>query len=153
YHKDEQTSRGAPRPPAANFAALFPSLASQIPNYPKPAQLWGSSPSHGYKLLLNSAIDVTDNSKLYLFVNFAHSSSTESFNYRPVVTTTAVDQAGVTHTLGANGSFNPIYLTPCPAANPTCPVGGFIKDANVFKFSTLYPAGFTPQFVGVTQEI
>lgn len=153
YHKDEQTSRGATRPAAANFAALFPSLASQIPNYPKPAQLWGSSPSHGYKLLLNSAIDVTDNSKLYLFVNFAHSSSTESFNYRPVVTTTAVDQAGVTHTLGANGSFNPIYLTPCPAANPTCPVGGFIKDANVFKFSTLYPAGFTPQFVGVTQEI
>ncbi|MEP7004610.1 MAG: TonB-dependent receptor [Sphingomonas bacterium] len=154
YHKDEQTSRGATRPAASNFAALFPSLASQIPNYPKPAQLWGSSPSHGYKLLLNSAFDITDNSKLYLFVNFAHSSSTESFNYRPVVTTTAVDQAGVTHTLGANGSFNPIYLTPCPAATPTCPVGGFVKDAaNTYKFSTIYPAGFTPQFVGVTQEI
>jgi iron complex outermembrane receptor protein len=153
YHKDEQTSRGATRPAAANFAALFPALAAQIPNYPRPAQLWGSSPSHGYKLLLNSAIDVTDNSKLYLFVNFAHSSSTESFNYRPVVTTTAVDQAGVTHTLGANGSFNPIYLTPCPAATPTCPVGGFVKDTNTFKFSTIYPAGFTPQFVGVTQEI
>ena len=153
YHKDEQTSRGATRPAAANFAVLFPALASQIPNYPKPAQLWGSSPSHGYKLLLNSAIDVTDNSKLYLFVNFAHSSSTESFNYRPVVTTTAVDQAGATHTLGANGSFNPIYLTPCPAATPTCPAGGFVKNTNTFLFSQLYPAGFTPQFVGVTQEI
>jgi iron complex outermembrane receptor protein len=153
YDDDGQTSRGATRPAAANFAANFPALASQIPNYPLPAQIWGSSPSHGYKLLLNSAINVTDNSKIYLFVNYAHSKADESFNYRPSVTSTAVDQAGVTHTLSRNGSFNPIYLTPCPAATPTCPVGGFVRDANTFSFLSLYPAGFTPRFVGVTEEI
>ena len=153
YDDDGQTSRGATRPAAANFAVLFPALASKIPNYPLPAQIWGSSPSHGYKLLLNSAIDVTSNSKLYLFVNYAHSKADESFNYRPEFTTTAVDVTGVTHTLGANGSFNPIYLTPCPAGNVTCPAGGFVKDANTFLFSSLYPAGFTPRFVGVTEEL
>lgn len=153
YDDDGQTSRGATRPAAANIAAQFPNLATQIPNYPLPAQIWGSSPSHGYKIVVNSAIDVTDSSKLYFFGNFAHSRAVESFNYRPSYTTTATDTAGVAHTLGANGAFNDIYLTPCPTGNATCPTGGFVKDANVFNFRSIYPAGFTPQFVGVTQEM
>ena len=153
YDNEGQTSRCVTRPAAANFAALFPALASQLPNYPGPSQIWGNSPSHGYKLMLNSAIDVTSNSKIYFFGNFAHIKADESFNYRAAVTTTAVDQAGVTHTLGANGSFAPIYLTQCPAGNATCPAGGFVKDTNTFSFSSIYPAGFTPRFVGVTQEI
>ena len=37
-------------------------------------------------------------------------------------------------TLGANGAFNPIYLTPCPAATPSCPAGGFVKNSNIFNF-------------------
>ena len=152
YDDDGQTSRGATRPIALIFAAQNPSLASQIPNYPGPAQIWGSSPTHGYKLLLNSAYDVTDNSKLYLFVNVAHSHTNESFNYRSPISGTAVDQAGVTHTLSANGAFNPIYLTPCPTGNVTCPAGGFVKDSNTFNLTSLYPAGFTPRFIGVTDE-
>ena len=153
YDDDGQTSRGATRPAAVNIATMFPNLATQIPNFPLPAQIWGSSPSHGYKLVLNSAINVTDSSKIYLFGNFAHSRAVESFNYRPDYTTTAVDTTGVTHTLGQNGAFNNIYLTPCPTGNATCPTGGFVKDANTFNFRSIYPAGFTPQFVGVTQEI
>lgn len=153
YDDDGQTSRGATRPAAANFAAAFPALGSQIPNYPGPAQIWGSSPSHGYKGVVNAAIDVTDSSKLYLFVNYAHSRAVESFNYRPSVGSTAVDTAGVTRTLGANGSFNPIYLTACPTGNATCPAGGFVRDTNTFTFKSIYPAGFTPQFVGVTEEL
>jgi iron complex outermembrane receptor protein len=154
YDDDGQTSRGATRPAAANIAALYPAIASQIPNYPSlPAQIWGSSPSHGYKFIVNSAIDVTDSSKLYFFGNFARSRAVESFNYRPSYTTTAVDTAGVTHTLGANGAFNNIYLTPCPAATPTCPAGGYVTNGTVFNFRSIYPAGFTPQFVGVTKEL
>ena len=41
-----------------------------------------------------------------------------------------------------------MYLTRCPTGNVSCPAGGFVKDANVYNFSTLYPAGFTPRFVG-----
>ncbi|MGJ3647659.1 TonB-dependent receptor plug domain-containing protein [Sphingomonas sp. GlSt437] len=154
YDDDGQTSRGVTRPTALLFAQQNPSLASQIPNYPLPAQIWGSSPSHGYKAVLNAGYDVTDSSKLYLFVNIARTKTNESFNYRPSVTQTGViDSAGVSHTLSRNGSFKPIYLTPCPTGNPTCPSGGFVQDNNTFSFASIYPAGFTPRFVGVTQEV
>ena len=37
---------------------------------------------------------------------------------------------------------------PCPAsaASAGCPAGGFVKDNNVYNFTSLYPAGFTPRF-------
>lgn len=153
YDDDGQTSRGATRPNAVLFAEANPSLANQLPNYPDPVQIWGSSPSHGYKLLLNSALDVTDTSKIYLFANVAHNTTNESFNYRPSQSFTGLtDTTGATHSSGANGSFKPIYLTPCPTGNATCPAGGFIQDANTFLFSSVYPAGFTPRFVGVTDQ-
>ena len=154
YNNDGQTSRGVTRPSAANIATQFPALAAQLPNFPRPVQLWGSSPSEGYKLLLNSAIDVTGNSKIYLFANYATSSSVQSFNYRPPITTTAVDTNGVVRTQTRNSSFNnTYYLTPCPAGNATCPAGGFVRDTNTFQFTNLYPAGFTPQFRGVTEQL
>ena len=82
YSDDGQTSRGATRPIALEFARLNPTLASQLPNYPGPVQIWGSSPNHGFKVLLNSAYEVTDSSKLYMFINVAKSRGNQSFNYR-----------------------------------------------------------------------
>jgi len=153
FDNDDGTSRGATRPLAVIFAQQNPTLASLLPNYPRPAQIWGSSPSHGYKLLLNSALKVTDGSQLYFLGNYAHSSAVESFNYRSPISSTAVDVNGVSHSLGANGAFkNVFYLTPCPTGNATCPAGGFVKDSNTFTFASIYPAGFTPQFVGVSDE-
>ena len=159
YDKDGETSRGATRPIAVVFAQLNPGLASQLPNYPGPVQNWGSSPSEGYKLLLNSALEITDSSKLYFFANLAHNKGNESFNYRsPISAPTPLavnDGSGTpaTRSPGRNGAFaHPAYLTRCPAGNATCPAGGFVKDGNVYNFTTLYPAGFTPRFVGVTDE-
>lgn len=159
YNKDGETSRGKTRPIAVVFAQLNPSLASQLPNFPGPVQNWGSSPSEGYKLLLNSAVEVTDSSRLYLTVNVAHNKGNASFNYRSPIsapTPLAVDVGtGTTQfrSPGANGAFaNPVYLTRCPAGNATCPAGGFVKDNNVYRFTTLYPAGFTPRFIGKTDE-
>jgi iron complex outermembrane recepter protein len=153
YTNDGQTSRGAQRPIALQFAAANPTLANQLPNYPGPVQIWGSSPSKGYKIVFNSAYDVTDNAKVYLFANFAHSNANQSFNYRSPIAGTAVDSNGVTRNINSNGSFrNTFYLTPCPAATPTCPAGGFVQDANTFRFASIYPAGFTPRFIGVTDE-
>ena len=153
FDKDDGTSRGATRPLAVIFAQQNPSLASQLPNYPGPAQIWGSSPSHGYKLLLNSGLTITDSSQLYFIANYAHSEANESFNFRSPISSTALDVNGVSHPLGANGAFkNTFYLTPCPTATPTCPTGGFVKDNNTFLFTSIYPAGFTPRFVGLSTE-
>ncbi|MBB3587942.1 TonB-dependent siderophore receptor [Sphingomonas sp. BK481] len=153
YVDEGQTSRGRTRPSAANFAQNFPALANQLPNYPLPVQIWGNSPSHGFKSVYNSAINVTDNSKIYVFANYAQSKGNQSFNYRASVSSTAVDTNGVVRNQGANGAFNnTFFLTPCPAGNATCPSGGFVRDGNTFRFGTLYPAGFTPRFVGKTQE-
>ncbi|HWI86315.1 MAG TPA: TonB-dependent receptor [Sphingomonas sp.] len=156
YNDDLGTSRGKTRPSAATFAANNPTLASQIPNYPGPAQIWGTSPSHGWKILGNAGYDVTENSSIYAVLNVARSHTDESFNYRPSVTATGLvannGTADFTTSNGRNGSFNPVYLTPCPTGNATCPTGGFLATGATFSAATLYPAGFTPRFVGVTKQ-
>jgi iron complex outermembrane recepter protein len=157
--KNGETSRGVTRATAAQFATTNPTLANTIPNFArgKPAQIWGSSPSNGYKLFLNSAFDVSDSAQLYLSVNYAHSEANQSFNYRPSVTQTGLvvdNGSGTPQTVsrGRNGAFNPIYLTPCPAATPTCPVGGFVNNANTFNLTSIYPGGFTPRFIGKVDQ-
>jgi iron complex outermembrane receptor protein len=153
YYDDTGTSRGATRPIAVIFAQNNPSLANQLPNYPLPVQIWGLSPQHGWKAALNSGVDITSNSQLYLTLLGAYNKANESFNYRSPISGTAVDVAGVSHSLGRNGAFSaPFFLTSCPAGNATCPAGGFVRDSNTFLFTSLYPAGFTPRFVGVTKE-
>jgi iron complex outermembrane recepter protein len=154
YDADDGTSRGATRPIAAIFAQRFPNLATLLPHYPYPAQLWGSSPQHAWKAALNSGVNVTPNSQVYVTIVAANNKADESFNYRPNIKATGVlDVAGGTHTLNPNGAFAaPFYLTPCPTGNVTCPAGGFVEDNNTFLFSSIYPAGFTPRFVGLTKE-
>jgi len=154
YDDDKGTSRGATRPIALIFAAQNPALASQLPNYPGPVQIWGSSPSHGYKAVVNSAYEVTDSSKLYFFGLNARSKANQSFNYRSPIAATAVDVGGVTRNLGANGALSRVfYLTPCPAGNGTCPAGGFVSNGSTFSLKSVYPAGFTPRFIGTTEEL
>lgn len=154
YNDNDGTIRNATRPNAVLFAEENPDLAPQLPNYPGPVQIYGNSPMKGWKATVNAAYEVTDSTTLYAFGNFAHSKITESFNYRPVESYTGlVDTAGGTHSSGANGAFTrTIYLTPCPTGSATCPEGGYVKDSNTYNFSELYPAGFTPQFVGVKDQ-
>jgi iron complex outermembrane recepter protein len=158
WFDDGQTSRGATRPIALQFATNNPTLANQLPNFPGPVQIWGSSPANGYKVFLNTAFDLGTDSKLYFTGLLSRSSANQSFNYRsPVSATTpfAVDLGGGvtgTRSPGRNGSFAPIFLTPCPAATPTCPTGGFVNNTNTFSFGSVYPAGFTPRFIGIVNE-
>ena len=155
YNDDGQTSRGATRPVAVAFAAENPSLASKLPFFPLPAQIWGSSPSDGYKAVLNAGFDITDSTKFYLFGNLAHSRAEQSFNFRssllgtrPFTTTT-----GAVNNLGGRSFFqHPYFQTLCPAGNATCPAGGYVQDSNTFNLRSIYPAGFTPIFVGVTEQ-
>ena len=161
WYDSDGTSRGRTRPTAVNFATLNPSLADTIPNFTDglPAQIWGSSPGDGVKLFGNAGIDLADDAaKLYLTVNYAESSANQSFNYRPSLTATGLvvdigTGTPATRTNSRNGSFNTIFLTPCPAGNATCPAGGFVQDANTFQFSSIYPGGFTPRFIGDVEQL
>ena len=155
YYDQGQTSRGVTRASAIRIQANLPNVA--VPN---PAQIWGTSPGDGYKLFLNSAIDVGAQSQLYFTGNLAHSETDQSFNYRPSQTNTGfVRNDGTvdsTVSLGRNGSFNPIYLTACPTGNATCTavngVPGYVFDANTFSFTSIYPGGFTPRFIGKVDQ-
>ncbi len=156
YNDDGQTSRGATRPTAVAFASENPTLASQLPHFPLPAQIWGNSPGTGYKFVLNSGFDITDSTKIYVFGNLAHSEADQSFNFRSSLLGSRpfVDTAGVTHNLGGRSFFqHPYYLTQCPTGNASCTAGGYVQDTNTFFLSSIYPAGFTPRFVGVTDQV
>ncbi len=159
------TSRGATRPIALELARTQPGVVGSIPNLSSglPAQIWGSSPSDGYKLFMNSALDVGDNAQLYLVANYAHSKANQSFNYRspisaPVPLTVDIGTGTpATRSPGRNGAFNTIYLTPCPAGNATCPAGSFVfsnlaNSQQTFNFSSIYPGGFTPRFIGKVDQ-
>ncbi|MCT2559951.1 TonB-dependent receptor [Tsuneonella sp. YG55] len=157
YTDDKGTSRGAQRPSAVYFTQTFPTLATQLPNYPGPVQIWGSSPRHAFKAVVNAGFDVSDAVQWYAFGNYGDSHADQSFNYREFAAWSAERFNGTSTSVGggnANSAFaHPVYLTPCPANNATCPAGAFVKDTNVYNFTSLYPAGFTPRFVGDSQEL
>ena len=159
WWKEEGTSRGETRPLAIILANTQPSVANSIPNYPGPAQIWGSSPADGFKVFLNSALETSDQNKLYLTVNYAESHANQSFNYRPPIGATGlVVDIGTgtpsTRNLSANGAFNTIYTTACPTGNATCPAGGFVRNGgSTFLFTSIYPGGFTPRFLGDVKQL
>jgi iron complex outermembrane recepter protein len=159
YNNDGRTSRGATRPTALVFAQENPSLANTLPFFPLPAQIWGNSPSEGWKAVINAAYEVTDNSKIYVFGNFAHSRAEQSFNFRSSLQGSRPfqfdDGSGTLQTtnLGGRNFFQvPYYQTRCPAGNATCPANGYVQDGNVFNLTSIYPGGFTPVFIGKTDE-
>src|SRR6266403_3130865 len=148
WAKYDQTVRNPTRPSALAFAATFPTLAPQLPHYPGPVQQWGTPPQDSVKTFLNSGIKLDNGDQVYFFANYANIQTNESFNYR--LPKTVKDSSGNTFT--NHPAFNDIYLDPCTSALVGCPVGGYIQDSNTFNFSSVYPAGFTPRFYGVTQQ-
>lgn len=157
-YDDNGTSRGATRPTAKVFEQQNPSLANRIPNFPGPAQIWGSSPGDGYRIFVNGGFELAESVQLYFTGNYARSSANQSFNYRPSITATGlvIDNGSgtpATTTNSRNGSYNTIYTTPCPSGNATCPAGGFLIDGATFSFASIYPAGFTPRFIGEVDQM
>ncbi len=159
YYDSGATDRGATRPIALELARTQPGVTGSIPNFPGPVQNWGSSEGDGYKLFVNAGYDVSDDVEFYLTLNYAESTANQSFNYRSPISAPvplAVDigtGTPSTRSPGRNGSFNPIFITPCPAANPTCPAGGFVRNGGAtFSFASIYPGGFTPRFIGDVEQ-
>ena len=148
WARNEQTVRNPTRPSALAFAATYPNLAPELPHYPGPVQQWGTPPSDSVKTFLNSGIKLDNGDQIYFFANYANIQTNESFNYR--LPKTVTDSSGNTFT--NHPAFNDIYLDPCTSAMIGCPVGGYIQDGHTFNFNSVYPAGFTPRFYGVTQQ-
>jgi iron complex outermembrane receptor protein len=163
FNDDGQTSRGVTRPTALAYAAQNPSNVGALPYYPLPAQVFGNSPNRGWKIMLNSGLDLGDNAKFYAVANASHSKASESFNYR-ASTAAILDSTGKTlispvgqtaATIAANN-----YILLCPRSflnyqatltggNDALGCGGTTDP----YFHNLYPAGFTPVFVGVVNEL
>lgn len=159
YYDSGATDRGATRPIALELARTQPGVTGSIPNFPGPVQNWGSSEGDGFKLFVNAGYDVSDDVEFYVTLNYAESTANQSFNYRspisaPVPLTVDVGTGTPsTRSPGRNGSFNTIYTTPCPASNPTCPAGGFVRNGGAtFNFASIYPGGFTPRFIGDVEQ-
>jgi iron complex outermembrane recepter protein len=158
-YDEEGTSRGATRPIALQQIAANPSIAPFIPNYPGPAQIWGSSPGDGFKMFINAGFELAESALLYFTGNYARSNANQSFNYRSNFTASPEpvnDGSGNPATRtppGRNGAFNTIFLTPCPAGNATCPAGGFVQNGATFNFASIYPGGFTPRFIGEVDQM
>jgi iron complex outermembrane receptor protein len=148
WAKNAQTVRNVTRPSALAFAQTYPSLAPFLPHYPGPVQEWGTPPSESEKVVLNGGIKLDNGDQFYFFGNYANIQTDESFNYR--LPKTVTDSSG--NTFGNHPAFNDIYLDPCTAAYTGCPTGGYIQDTNTFNFNSVYPAGFTPRFFGITQQ-
>jgi iron complex outermembrane receptor protein len=153
WARNEQTVRNPTRPSALAFAQTYPNLAPDLPHYPGPVQQWGTPPSDSVKTFVNSGLKLDNGDQIYFFANYANIQTNESFNYRlpkPV----GSDYVNGGKPFGINPAFNNIYLDAC-TSNPAltgCPVGGYINDGNTFNFNSIYPAGFTPRFYGVTQQ-
>jgi iron complex outermembrane recepter protein len=148
WSRNEQTVRNPTRPSALAFAETFPDEAHLLPHYPGPVQQWGTPPQDSVKTFLNSGIKLDNDDQIYFFANYANIQTNESFNYRLPLTVS--DSSG--NTYSPNGAFNDIYLDPCTSTLTGCPAGGYIRDGHTFNFLSVYPAGFTPRFYGVTQQ-
>jgi len=155
YFNDGRTSRGVTRPTALAYARQNPSNAALLPFYPLPAQIWGNSPARGWKVLVNSELELSDNAKFYFIGNASHSTSEQSFNYR-ASTIAILDPTG--STLKSPATFAPGDIVLCNRSflNYSVTPGpdqfgcGTTQDP---YFRGLYPAGFTPVFVGEVNQL
>lgn len=103
---------------AIAYAAANPAYAALV-DLSKPLQRWGQPESEAVRTFVNAGLDVTDNTKLYAFGNYSHSSATADANYR----------------YPGNGQL----VEDVPVR---------LADGSVFKFNSIYPAGFKPLFTG-----
>ncbi len=153
FFDDGQTSRGVTRPTALAYSTKNPGNAAQLPFYPLPAQIWGNSPGHGWKILVNSELELSDNAKFYMVGNASNSKASESFNYR-ASTAAVLDPTG--STLHATKLPGDIVLCPRTFLNYNATPGNDANGCSTTQdpyFRNLYPAGFTPIFVGIVNQL
>lgn len=117
-----------------------------------PAQIWGNPElKNDWKFFVNSGINLTKRSKVYLFGNYSQRTAEGGFFFRNPQTRKGVY---------ADGSGN---LLIGGSSCPTIPASGNILDnptyqeqvknnPNCWAFNEKFPGGFTPQFGGTVKD-
>jgi iron complex outermembrane receptor protein len=136
------TSRGGQRIGAQAVQMSRPDLTTA-----DPVQMVGDPKVRSYRLFINSGIDLSDKSSIYLFGNYGLSNQVFQFNYRQPVAAVGPTKNGLSTTSYPQASvFNNIYLD--QLANGTWDANG-----RTFNFLSLYPNGFTPMFKGKVTDV
>jgi iron complex outermembrane receptor protein len=103
-------------------AAINPAYAANV-DLSTPLYRAGKPKSEAYRFFVNSGIDVGDYGQLYAFGNYSWSEGWTDANYR------------------YPGHGQAVTDTPVR-----------LQDGSVWKFSNIFPAGFTPQFAGRVKD-
>ena len=102
--------------------------------------------------MINSGVDLDDDSEIYFFANYSQIDMDESFNYRLPVTFTGASGTEYSTESRVHG------LLPDSLHGerqlPTARSAGLSSTTTSFNYrDDLYPSGYTPRFFGKTQEI
>lgn len=145
YVKAQQTSRGGQRIGAFALAAARPDLAEDIRD---PVQLRGDPAIESGRIFVNGGLPLGEKDELYFFGNWGRSHSEIDFNYRQPVTVTGPNRFGTGNaTYGyASGVYETLYLD--RLAN-----GNYDANGRTFNFTSVFPAGFTPRFIGDVDDL
>lgn len=173
-HFDTGSLSAAGYAPASDFAAITGGFSDEV------AQYWGRSDiDDDLKLFINSGLDLSPATRVYLFGNYAERTVSNGFFYRgptgfnasgitegpnvdPLTGLASTDASAVGSVLvgdldglGIGGS--------CPAGIPLTASGGTLPDpaflasvsadANCFSIIETRPGGFTPRFGGMNEDL
>jgi iron complex outermembrane receptor protein len=148
----EATSRGIQDGEGTNSGAT--ALAAAGFPIQDPVVVWGApNVTDDYKLILNAALPIAEDTELYFFGNYATRDVDGSFFYRNPTNRSGVFAAG------GNVLFADSTGAGCPTgALPTSSFAdsqAFINSAgdNCFAFNSRFPGGFTPRFGGSVTDL
>ena len=127
YDKQGYTSRGRqfcnPTFCVQSYAAQNPAYAALIGDPEKPVQRHGQPSAEALRGFFNSGLEFSDGSSLYAFGSYSHSRSSADATYRYPV-----------------------------AGQPVNDVPVRLQDGRIFRFSEIFPAGYTPRYSGIITD-
>jgi iron complex outermembrane receptor protein len=148
YGESDPTDRSVQTKAAAQAEELG------FSNVPNPAQVWGSpTVDKDFKSVFNMGLELSDNSSLYAFGNYASKEATNGLYHRP-----ALGREGV-YTFGDNVAIVDIdgvgvgETCPTIAATDLNGIRALSNNANCWSLHQVYEGGFTPSLTGEIEDM
>ncbi|GLQ19438.1 TonB-dependent receptor plug domain-containing protein [Algimonas porphyrae] len=173
-HFDTGQLSAAGYAPATDFTTITGGFSDDV------AQYWGRSQiDDDFKLFVNSGLDLSDLTRVYLFGNYAERTVSNGFFYRgptgfnasgiyegPSVDPTTGQASSAADAVGSVlvGDLDGLGVGgACPSGIPLTAAGGTLpdptilaavrSDANCFSVIETRPGGFTPRFGGTNEDL
>ncbi|ASM52089.1 iron complex outermembrane recepter protein [Pseudoalteromonas espejiana DSM 9414] len=148
YKTADATSRTLQRPGAtALIEAGNDSVAT-------PAQVWGNPElEDDITLFANVGLDISDNSRFYMFGNYSDRTATGGYYYRNPQNRSGVYTDGngdlLVGAMDGNADACPnIAITSANVLTQDDYINNVANNDNCWAFNELFPGGYTPQFTG-----